>query len=119
MKLVTIGPAAPGLRAMPAAALPAVSPWPMPQPSPARPTARPAPTPSRPRPPPEPPPSSAKAARGTSAKHRLQTTILANFRIAFPSLVVRSDRADERLLVRLLQRLPDVDHGQEREDERL
>src|SRR5262245_8027932 len=122
MKLVNIVPDAPGLRAMPAAALPAVRPWPMPQPSPASPTASPAPMARRPAPPPAPPPSSASATRGTRTRKRLESTIRTSLRIAVSfSLGGARRRAPRRQapLVRVLERLPDVDHREKREHEGL
>src|SRR5262245_39206642 len=119
MKLVNIVPDAPGLRAMPAVAFPAVRPWPIPQPRPASPTARPAPIARSPALLPAPPPSSANATSGArTTRKRLESTVWTSLRISvFLPGLVRWVGAPP--LVRVLERLPDVDHREQREHEGL
>src|SRR5262245_25694209 len=122
MKLVNIVADAPGLRAMPAVALPAVRPWPSPQPSPASPTARPAPIARSLTPPPAPSPSCASATTGArTTRKRLESTIRTSFRISvfLPGLVIGGAPRGQAPLVRVLERLPDVDHREQREHEGL
>src|SRR5262245_44670385 len=100
---------------MPCTAPEAALPWPIPQPRPARPIARPAPSAT-----PhvlDGPPTWANAMSGASTRAATANRNPTAMRIGMNLLRGRAESV--RVRMRLFDRLPDVDDGEEREDEGL